>query len=280
MSFFNNLRFRLWRIYRLIAKPCALEINLVAHCNLNCAGCTHYSPIAPKLFMSVGEFREAVEHLKKMGRAFGILRLLGGEPLMHPDLLEILEIAGRELKGKRVELYTNGVLLSGERQSEFVEALCRTCRRYGIHIYITVYPINIDYEKSFATLKERGVSVVLMGDRRQSESFRLMLLDPSRRGCRSNYYLCTETDCMQLVGDRIYPCSESAYCGFLNEKYERLEFRHRKGDYIEVKDIRNALSLRLFRMRSKPFCEYCVFPRPLIDWHHSQSTADEWVKAD
>lgn len=277
MSFYNNLRYRLWRIYRLLTKPCAIEINLVSHCNLNCAGCTHYSPIAPNSFLSIEDFKTTMGYLKKIRKAYSVFRLLGGEPLMHPDILEILKIAGEELKGKRVELYTNGILLAVEKQRGFVESLAEICRKYEINIYITEYPVNVDYDKLFDTLKNYSVNAVLMGDRRESESFRLMRLDPKKRGKKNNYYICTETDCMQLVGDRIYPCSESAYCEFINDKYG-LRFCHVDGDCIKVDDIKHFYSLWLFRMRSKPFCKYCVFPRPLINWHHSQCTSDEWVE--
>lgn len=277
MTFYSQLRYRLWRIYRLFRKPCAIEINLVSHCNINCVGCTHYSPIAPKSYISIEDFKRSISHLKRIESAYGILRILGGEPLMHPEILEILKLAGEILRNKKIEVYTNGILLASDKQGDFVDSFAEICYKYGIHVYVTIYPIAVDYDMLFEKMTQRSVNIVLMGDRRNRESFRLMRLDPARSGKRSNYYICTETDCMQLVEDRIYPCSESAYCSYVNEKYG-LNFCHRAGDYIKVAEIKHFYSLWWFRIKSKPFCEYCTFPRSTIDWSHSRCAPEEWVE--
>lgn len=273
---FNDMKYYLWRLYCVLLKPCAIEINLVSHCNLNCAGCSHYSPIAPKSFIGIDEFKTTVMQLKRISKAYKKLRLLGGEPLLHPDILEIMKIAGEELRHTTIELYTNGIILSAEKNHTFFESFAEICRDYGIRVYLTLYPVNVDYDKLIEELGKRSVKVALMGDRRSGGTFSLLRLNAARKGKRYNYYICSEAGCMQLVDDKIYPCSESAYSEFVNEKYG-LSFVHEKGDYIRIADVRHFYSLWWFRMKSKPFCKYCVFPRPAIPWGHSKHSSDEWV---
>ena len=38
--------------------PPFLDIHVADHCNLGCAGCLHYAPVAPRRFLDPGEYRE------------------------------------------------------------------------------------------------------------------------------------------------------------------------------------------------------------------------------
>ncbi len=80
-----------------------LEIGNV--CNLSCSFCPG-TKRAPRM-LSAGEFRRLAEKLRAHTRY--LYFHLMGEPLLHPDLEELLRIAG-EL-GFRVMITTNGTLL-------------------------------------------------------------------------------------------------------------------------------------------------------------------------
>ncbi len=84
-----------------------LEITNV--CNLSCSFC-HGTKRNPK-FMSVEEFRHAAREARSFGEY--LYFHLMGEPLLHPNLGEFLQIAG-EL-GFKVILTTNGTLLDKRR---------------------------------------------------------------------------------------------------------------------------------------------------------------------
>lgn len=86
------------------------ELNVAEHCNLRCRGCSHLSPISPRVFVAP----EALEHdLTRLGRVYhaGVVRLLGGEPLLHPDLLAVIAAVRRSGIADRVRVVTNGTLL-------------------------------------------------------------------------------------------------------------------------------------------------------------------------
>lgn len=94
---------------RKIWRP-AIEFNLTEHCNLKCAHCDHASSLLPVKFASLGSFTEDLRVLSTVLEA-GELKLVGGEPLLHPELLEFLQVV-RDLQiARRLVLVTNGVLL-------------------------------------------------------------------------------------------------------------------------------------------------------------------------
>lgn len=80
-----------------------LEITNV--CNLRCAFCPGTQ--RPRRFMTPEEFRQLATRLRPYG-TYLMLHVMG-EPLLHPQLAELLDIAGA--LGFRVCLVTNGTLL-------------------------------------------------------------------------------------------------------------------------------------------------------------------------
>lgn len=87
-----------------------LEIHTVDHCNLDCVGCSHESPLMAR----------RIEDPDRLGAALTVLwrnyetplvKLLGGEPLLHPALGDVIH-AVRATTGARIRAITNGTLLS------------------------------------------------------------------------------------------------------------------------------------------------------------------------
>ena len=87
-----------------------VEFHLVDHCNLNCGYCAHFSSIAEKRFCTMDEVVEMMNAVKIIRPEH--LRLLGGEPLLHPEIDKILEYVKDNLpEGTQVEIFTNGICL-------------------------------------------------------------------------------------------------------------------------------------------------------------------------
>lgn len=95
----------------------SLEHPLVDHCNLRCANCDHGSPAASAKFSDVAQFRRDLATLSRVLRV-ETLKLVGGEPLLHPDLLSFLRAAKECGIARRVQIWTNGLLLHRLRPGE------------------------------------------------------------------------------------------------------------------------------------------------------------------
>ena len=86
-----------------------LEVHVVDHCNLDCVGCSHESPLLPKWLEDPERLATALERLWAFYRV-PLIKLLGGEPLLHPNLPLVIESARRSTDA-RVRIVTNGSLL-------------------------------------------------------------------------------------------------------------------------------------------------------------------------
>src|SRR5512138_2915784 len=81
-------------------------------CNLNCAYCEDFGSRRNHQVMPNPSLEDAKQILKVIRSGVDRLWLTGGEPLMHPNIPELLEYARNELKFREISLITNGTLLS------------------------------------------------------------------------------------------------------------------------------------------------------------------------
>lgn len=97
-------------------RPIWAQLNVTWRCNLDCAYCTEYDNGKGDV-----PFEALVARIEKC-RALGVLHtdLIGGEPLLHPDLERLFaEIAAR---GMTSGMTTNGFLLTADRLARLREA--------------------------------------------------------------------------------------------------------------------------------------------------------------
>jgi hypothetical protein len=103
-----------WRCFSIvdgkIAPPYSCEINIVDHCNLGCTDCDHAAPaMAPKFADPDIVFRDL--SLLSQSYKAGALKIIGGEPLLHPELLSLIRTVRKSGICNNIVLVTNGTLL-------------------------------------------------------------------------------------------------------------------------------------------------------------------------
>ncbi len=84
--------------------PLDAQLIITRRCNLSCGYCSEYDNSSEPV--PVEDLRHRIDALHRLGAAN--ITLLGGEPLVHPDVGEIVVYAGRK---SLVSLVTNGFLL-------------------------------------------------------------------------------------------------------------------------------------------------------------------------
>lgn len=95
------------------------QVVMTEDCNLSCGYCNEYIPGAPPVPLATLQAR--LDKLDELGVM--VYDLLGGEPLMHPDLAVVI----RHIKAKRggrniVILITNGFLLNAQKVAALNDA--------------------------------------------------------------------------------------------------------------------------------------------------------------
>ena len=91
-----------------LAGPLAVHLEIITDCNLRCRHCFAHSPSRHERPMPVEEMDRLFGELAAIG-SFR-LGLTGGEPLLHPDLLEIIDAAHSH--GLHPCMTTNGLLIN------------------------------------------------------------------------------------------------------------------------------------------------------------------------
>jgi len=111
--------------------PILAHIIPMRRCNLSCGYCNEYDKVSNPV--PTAEMLRRVEMLAKLGTS--IITISGGEPLLHPDLDEI--IRGIRSQGAIATIITNGYLLTPERIQQL--------NRAGLeHLQISIDNVNPD----------------------------------------------------------------------------------------------------------------------------------------
>ena len=263
-----------WRILREHkTMPLRLEFVLGDQCNLNCRGCTHYSPLAEGDQRPFDEFKRVVERVARaVADDIPTVYLMGGETLMYPRLVEAIGLMRENFPKSSLSLFTNGILLP-----KMGEEFWKACRDNHCRIAITRYPVKFDYDGAERLVRKNGVECRVFGNREGDDGFFRFALDPAKKqNAATSHFKCYNFGCVSVVGDRIYPCSLSGCVEHLNKKFGT-DFRHTPADYIEVGSLYNVNQIRALRDKPVPFCAYCKLPPATTRWAPSKREKTEWV---
>lgn len=107
----------------------SLEAHVVDHCNLTCAECCSLSPLLPPRTTSPAALAEDLALARKV-LAPRVFKLVGGEPLLHPEIVELAAVAQRSQIAPQVSLTTNGLLLPRMPDALWDELDALTISRY------------------------------------------------------------------------------------------------------------------------------------------------------
>jgi MoaA/NifB/PqqE/SkfB family radical SAM enzyme len=99
-------------------------------CNLNCTYCEDFGSRRNHQVTQNPSLEDAKKILRVIRSGFSRLWITGGEPLMHPQILELLSYARKDLKFREISLITNGTLLKDVvARSDSDEAIPDSLRR-------------------------------------------------------------------------------------------------------------------------------------------------------
>lgn len=252
------------------------EIDLVAHCNLNCKCCSQFSGIADEEFMSLSVVESDMKRMSELfdGEAERIY-LIGGEPLLHPDICECMKIARKYFKKAKVSIFTNGLLIN--KCSGFFWDICR---KYNISIMITKYPIALDYEKLKKKLQDEKVKYEFFG---ASEDYKYMnnlgLVPEGNKSAYKNFTNCSEANnCIKLREGKLYTCTRPAVIYRFN-KYFDTKFEVSENDYLDIYQNYSAQEILERLAKPIPFCRYCDMcgKRKSMEWGRTEKRKEEWL---
>lgn len=234
----------------------AIEYNIIEHCNLKCAFCDHASHIATRKKMITPEqFEKDLGILAKVLHV-NELKILGGEPLLHPQLLELLRIARESRIAEQIILITNGLLLD-----IIPEAIFQAIDG----MWISVYPSTMfrlkskklqdlaDKHNFWIWKKWTPFFVRNQLSRKINDDFMVRLI---YKNCSYvNYY-----GCNTAYDGRFYKCPQSL---FMEQRLANvgIDFHNTESDSIAITDspgLRDELNHFLTGTEPLLACAYCL----------------------
>lgn len=248
-----------------------VEIHLVHHCNLGCQGCTHYSPLAEPFFKNIDDFVKEIAQLAAITRKnLSVIRLLGGEPLLHPQLLDFIFITRQAFPYSFIEVVTNGILLLQQEQKFF-----DTVNKYDISIYLSDYGLSPRIKEClYQKVKNYRIG--------EKNTFIKPALNLHGADGAENFQKCYQifqSSCVNLRDGYLYHCPTEAYFDlFANYFNIVLNDFDLKANGINIfdatlQDIENYINTK------SNFCKYCSMQDKMIDYDFclSQKKMSEWL---
>lgn len=260
-----------------------IEYSIIDQCNLNCAYCCHYAPVAEKYFVNEEQFYNDVKRLSNLtgkGEKLGTLGILGGEPLLHPNFIELCIYARNLLPYSRIRVTTNGLLLNKLNKRD----LC-ILRRFDIEILISKYREEDDFDAMSKLLNEYHIVYKFCNNNKLVEFAKYSIdetgsqnINDAHSNCDlwqgKKYYTCHE-----LRDGYLYPCSQIARVNTLNNKFDlRLPDKLFSAINIHQHGLEEILD---FLKQPVLHCVYCKTKEwstsNVGTWQKSSKSKDEFV---
>jgi len=253
------------------------SVPLVEHCNLKCCGCDHFAPVAEQTFADINVFKNDFARLSELlnGEAVKI-GLMGGEPLLHPQVKDFLYIARHYFPKTRIRIVSNGVLMLKQK-----EDFWKACKENDIIIEITKYPINLDFDKMKEMADSYSVTLEFRDDtgELQKTSYHIPLDLEGRQDARKNFMKCFHANVtIFLTKGRLYTCTVAPNISHFN-KYFNIDLPTSAKDSIDIYKTQSAQELFEFLSKPIPFCRYCYVDKRTfgIPWKRSRKDMKEWT---
>jgi len=233
----------------------AIELNVTDHCNLCCENCDHAAGIIPQKAIRSEECLRDLSGLASVLHARE-LKIVGGEPLLHPELGNVLKACRQSGTADTIILWTNGLLLDKMTPDAWQQI---------DGIVVSVYP-SVAYPKDVTNvrplldkysvwLRKRYCPEFVQGNTTREIT--------NRRLVQYIYDTCTEAHYFEghtIRDGRYFKCVQAAYASMRLAAYG-VAFDNVADDSVRIldncnleRDIRNYLNSQLPLMA----CRYCL----------------------
>lgn len=252
------------------------SVSLAYHCNLNCKGCAHFSPLSPAQFPDFDELERDFARLSELfaGRC-NYVCLMGGEPLMNPRIEDYCRMARKYFPVGDVQIVTNGILLL-----KMPDSFYETCREHKISIHVTPYPIKLNDKAIRRRCKQHKVEYHHYWEQvSKDEFFRYVIDETGSQDMVENFINCHDANnCVFLYKGRMYPCGCGTHFRIFNEHFNAgMELTDE--DSVDIYKVKSAWELLLDLAKPVPMCRYCVMSgrKECFTWGHSKKDKKEWT---
>lgn len=230
-----------------------IELHISDKCNLNCKGCSHFSPLYDDLNADFESKMNDIRALKKMFDNIFRIDILGGEPLLNPELKRYVEELRLELPDTFIQIYTNGLLIP-QLEDEVLQAIHNNNIGISISEYLPTHNIIEGIKCKLDQYKIR-YHIAAYDDK---QKFNITISTSNN----SKYpRLCISDGCITVSEGKISRCPTLMYIEKFNDYFNQnlpTEGIYRINDYSDGQILLDDMK------KEVPLCNHCI--KCDIDW--------------
>jgi len=138
--------------------PYNIQLEPTDICNFKCEYCAHSVEGVGNNIMSWNNFMLVLNNLMEMSDDYKIVNLIGhGEPLIHPQISDMVYEINKCNITKRIEITTNGSLLTPKISDKLINAgltrIIISLQGLNSEMYRKICKYNIDYDEFYNNIK-------------------------------------------------------------------------------------------------------------------------------
>ena len=225
-----------------------VEMHVIDSCNLNCRGCSHFSPIFQYQIPDFNDRIKDVMQLKKRVGSVGKFYLLGGEPFLNSQIGDYSIEVSRIFPHAKIYIVTNGLLIP-KTSEDVLEKISRSRAEVSISEYI---PTKKVIGEVCDRLKAYNISFEIRSlDSKMNFNIPLSLSNQSKKE-----KMCISDGCVTIWNGMISRCPTLMYIDYFN-KHFGVELPS-TGRYSLFDDGKNGWELIEEMKRPVELCRHCV----------------------
>lgn len=244
-----------------------LEFHLADHCNLNCKGCSHFSNlVSTPVFPDAEQFQRDLIQLSKYFSHIHDFYLLGGEPLLNPDIETYITSVRNAFPYTQIIIVTNGILLQTLNYK-----LIQCIKAHHVHISISDYTC-LDREKIITFIRKHKLSA----DLREGKECFSKYLNPKGNSNKNEVFSnCIRRNCTYLAKGKIAACCQPFVIHYFNQ-YFKENIPENEGINLYEPNL-NGWEIQKRLITPMESCRYCSADVP-FDWAPSKApySKEDW----
>ena len=263
-----------------------LTYHVTHQCNKQCVSCGHFVPLVPKeeghkSLEKITEDLHLISYYSSDIQEFG---LGGGEPLLHPNIRDVIILTRQLLPNTVIRLDTNCIL------KEELKNLKDVIVENDIHICATPYNIEVINELSLFFGREHFgwyEMSYLMNEEGKKSCFFKGFFSTQRTTTKEEALNCeARRHCVAYEDGKIYPCQYAAYFKYFDNSFKGQHNLELGEEYYvdlstkpSIEDIQQRISNMVM-----PMCYQCIDCRRNCDRYlqvtpigRSQKAIEEWL---
>ncbi|MBQ1901779.1 MAG: 4Fe-4S cluster-binding domain-containing protein [Lachnospiraceae bacterium] len=247
-----------------------MEFHIADHCNLNCKACEHYSGLVhEEIFTDYDKFERDLRRLHEFVDDIGMIRILGGEPLLNPDIEKYIKLVHELYPQTLRYVVTNGLKLLSMPDSFY-----HTVRDTYTNIWMSYYP-PVRNKRDQIEDKLRQMDVNYGISDLNMEFTMKQVLEPMPG--LNHFYHCMQAHCHNLYDGKIAACFLPFTTKYFNREFDK---NLPEDGYVDIYE-EDMTSERIQRRLLTPFerCRYCSDKSIPVKWEvmHEPSILSDWV---